>query len=328
MPFSPPDPIRLMHRAGQALGTAATACAAARPGGNNRLYRLETAAGPVALKLYPRAEGDGRDRLGAERAAAVFLAGQGETAIPRFLAAAEDLGFSLFTWVEGEAVTAAGPAEVDQALAFLERLHRWRSAPAAAALPPASEACLSEAELRAQLRHRFERLAQVEDAGLRSFLAARIAPRLVGPDGAGADLPRHVQTLSPSDFGFHNALRRPDGGLVFLDFEYFGWDDPVKLTADILLHPGMDLAPAARARFLAGCAGLYGAEDGDFSARLRRFYPLYGLRWCLILLNEFLPERWARRHWAGAADRDRARHRQLAKAEAMAARLSDAIEPP
>jgi hypothetical protein len=32
------------------------------------------------------------------------------------------------------------------------------------------------------------------------------------------EIPRTERTLSPSDYGFHNALRRPDGTLVFLDF--------------------------------------------------------------------------------------------------------------
>src|SRR5439155_21002106 len=50
------------------------------------------------------------------------------------------------------------------------------------------------------------------------------------------------RTLSPSDFGFHNALRQADGRIIFLDFEYFGWDDPAKMIADFLLHPAMELS--------------------------------------------------------------------------------------
>ena len=53
-----------------------------------------------------------------------------------------------------------------------------------------------------------------------------------------------------------------------------------------------------KARFLAGCRTLF-ARDAGFSDRLDLLHPLYGLRWCLILLNEFLPERWARRAFAG-----------------------------
>ena len=108
----------------------------------------------------------------------------------------------------------------------------------------------------------------------------------------------------PSDFGFHNSLRRPDGSLAFLDFEYFGWDDPVKLTADILLHPGRPLQPTAAARFRRSGDALYG-DDPAFAARLAAYLPLFGLRWVLILLNEFIPERWQRRVLAGEPELER-----------------------
>src|SRR5258707_15893745 len=85
-----------------------------------------------------------------------------------------------------------------------------------------------------------------------------------------AELPQEWRSLVPSDFGFHNSLRRPDGSLAFLDFEYFGWDDPVKLTADILLHPGKPLKPSQRTRFRQAAARLYGG-DPAFSSRLTAY---------------------------------------------------------
>ncbi len=67
--------------------------------------------------------------------------------------------------------------------------------------------------------------------------SARLLAAEAGLDFNG-ELPQEWRSLVPSDFGFHNSLRRNDGSLAFVDFEYFGWDDPVKMTADILLHPG------------------------------------------------------------------------------------------
>ena len=129
------------------------------------------------------------------------------------------------------------------------------------------------------------------------------------------------RTLSPSDFGFHNARRRGDSSLVFLDFEYFGWDDPVKLTADILMHPGMVLSAEEDAAFQAGLAEI-NREDETYGARLSALWPLFALRWCLILLNEFLPERWFRRMYAdGERNRESAQTRQLEKSGAMLRRV-------
>ncbi len=50
--------------------------------------------------------------------------------------------------------------------------------------------------------------------------------------------------------------------------------------------------------------------------------PLFGLCWCLILLNEFLPERWFRRAYADAGlNHATAQARQLDKAEGMLRRM-------
>ena len=42
--------------------------------------------------------------------------------------------------------------------------------------------------------------------------------------------------ISPSDFGFHNAIKTADG-IKFIDFEYAGWDDPCKAVIDFSLQP-------------------------------------------------------------------------------------------
>jgi hypothetical protein len=138
----------------------------------------------------------------------------------------------------------------------------------------------------------------------------------------GAELPQEWRSLVPSDFGFHNSLRRSDGSLAFVDFEYFGWDDPVKLTADMMLHPGNTLALAQRRRFREAATRLYGG-DPAFAGRLSAYLPLFGLRWVLILLNEFIPERWQRRVLAGdAGSWSDAKARQLARAREFLMSLS------
>ncbi len=44
--------------------------------------------------------------------------------------------------------------------------------------------------------------------------------------------------VSPSDFGFHNALLDDGGAISFLDFEYSGRDDPAKLDLRFFLSAG------------------------------------------------------------------------------------------
>ena len=325
------------------LGRPVRAAVRLGGGANSRLYRVADAAGQrFVLKEYLRQPDDGRDRIGAEVRALALFAAHAVEGTPRLLAVDRQRGAVLMEWLDGEPVGVAGTAEADMALAFLGRLHALAPAEGAG-LPEASEACLSLNELLRQLDRRIARLQARPTAGgagvdaaldgcladrlLPAFAAARRAAEhgyhVAGFDAA-APLAARRQTLSPSDFGFHNALRCRRGRLVFLDFEYFGRDDPAKLTADVLLHPGMRLTPEAARHFRAGAAALYGRDPG-YRRRLALLLPLYAVRWALIVLNEFLPERWARRAWAGqAADREAVLARQLAKADAMLARAAPA----
>jgi hypothetical protein len=307
-------------------------------GGNNRVYGAALADGrKVAAKCYPSQKEDPRDRLGVEFGGLSFLAQQGAgSVLPQPLAADREAGVALYEWIEGEAVAASdpearGPGDVDQALGLLAKLHELRLIPGAKALPPGSDPCFSGADLVTGIAGRRMRLGEVaqDNDSLRVFLSGKFDPALEGAGQRaarnyeavgmdfGAAIAERERTLSPSDFGFHNARRRGDGSLVFLDFEYFGWDDPVKMTADILMHPGMVLSAEEDVKFRAGLAEI-NREDETYGARLSALWPLFGLRWCLILLNEFLPERWFRRVYAdGGLDHTAAQARQLEKAEDM-----------
>ena len=56
--------------------------------------------------------------------------------------------------------------------------------------------------------------------------------------------------LNPSDFGAHNIIIRPDDSFCFIDFEDFGWDDPIKIIADFISHPqNVDLSKETKDYF-------------------------------------------------------------------------------
>jgi hypothetical protein len=292
-------------------------------GGNNRLYRSAGRRGQYAVKCYPDDPVEARGRFEREFGGLRFLWDNGVRCVPEPLGLAPARGVAVYRWIEGDRVTGAAAADVGRLAEFAELLHGLRALPAAVALPDAREAVLAPGELHRQLAARIEMLREPARehrplARLLDALGSEIARR--GPPADVAPLDRRVQTLSPADFGFHNALRT-GAGLAFLDFEYFGWDDPVKLVSDVLWHPGMALDAGARQKFYARAADVYGV-DVDFPARFERDAPRYGLRWALIVLNEFLPAVWARRVAAGGdADHPAALARQLAKAESLLERV-------
>jgi hypothetical protein len=301
-------------------------------GRNSRVYRVRRCGECFAVKHYPPRDDDSRDRLKTEFEALVFMERNGITAVPRPLAIDPGRRYALLSWIDGDAIEVAGETDIDMAAGFLSALHRLVGVADSELQPLGAEACLSGSEIVAQLGQRLARLGCVAGAEpglavlldrIADFLFSTVLPqataenRLLGLSFA-RPVPTGSRSLCPSDFGFHNALRGT-AGLTFIDFEYFGWDDPVKLTCDFILHPGMRLPGMLKQRFVKATSQIYGA-DPTFAPRLQMLYPLFALRWCLILLNEFLPERWAYRVRAGAPpDWQKAKERQLGLASALLA---------
>jgi hypothetical protein len=308
-----PEPFRLVRLTG---------------GGNNRVFRVESAGAPVVLKVYYRHPDDPRDRLRADYGFSAFAWSVAARALPEPLARDPAAGMATYGFVAGDKlapgeVTAAHVAE---AAAFFRAVNEHRGDALRAGLPEAAEACFSIAAHLACVERRMERLAGI-DAGtpLGSAAAAVVAGRLHpawcrvrdGVRAAAADPDRPLASddrcLSPSDFGFHNAIRAADGRLRFLDFEYAGWDDPAKMVCDFFCQPAVPVPREHLAGFVGALADLWG-DGAAWRRRVGLLLPVYELKWCCIMLNEFLPSADSRRAFAGAgADREARRAAQLAK---------------
>ena len=288
-------------------------------GRNSQVLRVDCTDGSAfAAKAYFKSDHDPRDRLGVEFHALEFLKTQrvSQVAEPRAKDSARQVG--IYEFVHGQALRAgdAGEREVDQAVEFLRLLKAVSAIATTREFCPASEACFSIDAILQSVDGRLARLqkAAAGSPDLARFLREDLLPfRIAAEDWCIDHCRRHTismtgeialeeRTLSPSDFGFHNALRQPDGELVFLDFEYFGWDDPAKTISDFLLHPAMALTPALKQRFFSGAilALQTPGSSAPLSARVEAVYPLFGLKWCAILLNEFTLEHMARRCFADA----------------------------
>ena len=307
---------------GRLLGQPVTELEWIGGGGNSRIYKLP---GPHAGKVY-----FGQHRLEAEFSALQFLWRHGVRCVPQPIAADPASRLAVYEYIEGTKFAASDvtASDIDAAVEFLAALKRLASEPDATALPAAAEACFTAQAIVQNLRSRSPRLAGAP--ALNEFLNKGFLPmleRLAAKLPVEAELSADQRTLSPSDFGFHNALRRPDGRLVFLDFEYFGWDDPAKMVSDFLLHPALELPENLKHRFVTGIYRQFAANK-SLAKRVETVYPLFGLKWCLIMLNEFVPEDLQRRGFAsgGSLDRSTAQARQLEKARRMLARIEREYE--
>ena len=134
---------------------------------------MRAPSGEYALKHYPKSD-DHRDRLGTEAGALRLM--QGLACVPRLHGIDRARGTLLLEWIDGVPVDRVTDADIDAGVAFLAAVHALRRHADAAAQPPASEACLSGAEIARQVEARRARLRDTGDAALVEFLAREFTP--------------------------------------------------------------------------------------------------------------------------------------------------------
>lgn len=272
-------------------------------GGNSQIYKIYDGQKYFALKKYPTIKGNVVNRIEAEIKACKFMHESGIRNTPSVIATSSELNIAIYDWIDGVPTGNTGINDIEQSMSFIKNLKTLSKLPQANLLPMAAEACLSRQTLIDQIWGRILKLKDANDLFrlLDTFLRDEIEPvwaQLIEWQQStfknivwDKNLDKKYQVLSPSDFGFHNALRMSNNNLYWLDFEYFGWDDPVKLVADFIWHPAMSLTENQQHRWIEGCSNIF-SDDPLFTKRLRSDYPLYGMRWALILLNEFLVDGW------------------------------------
>jgi len=306
-------------------------------GGNNRVYSAEYGGRKLLVKQYYRHPSDARDRLHAEDTFLRYAAVAGIACVPRTVAADARLGLGCYEFVEGSKLE--GPdvsaARVSEAAEFFLKLNDPAHRAAARILPRASEACFSIGEHFAMVDRRTAQLAGIPDnadvdRAARDFVGELAAAwegvkHRIAREASGRSQPLDAlvveQCVSPSDFGFHNALLRKTGELCFLDFEYAGWDDPAKMVGDFFSHPAVPVAREHFDRFVR-LTMEFSPHARVLEARARLLLPVFQTKWCCIILNEFIPEFARRRRFADpGVDEGGRKRRQLEKARRLFASM-------
>ena len=310
------------------------------PGGaNNVVARVKQGPETFLAKMYFNHPRDPRDRLGTEFSTLTFMWNNGLRCIPRPIAMNRDCNLGVYQFIHGSRLASGQVTwhDVLQLCDLLRAMWMLRERPGADQLSDASEACFS---LRTYFDHVQARLERVETAlrdnvdslarelvltqtrpaweTLSAFVEKRSKAYQVDLD---AVLPKARRTLSPADHGFHNTLRNSEGNLVFLDFEYAGWDQPAQMLANACLQPEVPLPAELRKQFLKIMV-IEMPGDDQLVFWLRLLYPLLSFKWSLIMLNEFLPVSGQRRSFASVNAEDR----RAAQLEKSRRQLQDCLQ--
>ena len=283
-------------------------------GFNNRASRIDTGQKRYLLKEYFRDDKDPRDRLGAEFDFCCFAFSNGVGGVAKPYASHTTAGLGLYEFIEGVDCRSGDISleRVLEAANFFKRLNMYKGSPAARKLGRASEACFSLEDHLHCVSRRVDRVSAIAGDDSVSQQAAQFAKehleqwiKEIQENLYNYDISQETgeseHCLSPSDFGFHNMLVDSRGVLRFFDFEYAGWDEPAKMVCDFFCQPRIPVPVDWMEPFVEEA---FGEESwtGDVMNRIQLLYPLYRVKWCCIMMNEFLPEGGRRRAFSANTD--------------------------
>ncbi len=303
---------------------------------NAKVYKVQhNQFGVCALKFFPAH--DQLVSLKREVLAVTVLRKQGCQAVPKILAVNDKENYVLYQWLEGQKIAEATQEDMQQIFNFLQDL-KILSLTTTEQFQPAKDACFSIKAVWQLIYRRYCNLtlsqevsvlgnfmkklyAMIECIERSSYKNRAFAPMM-------QDIHQQERILSPSDISFNNMIKVGGHKIYFIDFEFFGWDDPIKLMCDFLWHPQNKLSRSLQHSFLEQCFKLFKA-DHFFKQRLAVLYPCYGLIWSMIILNNFVPQIWQNRvhqQLVDASTKETILRAQLTKAEIYLQRINEADE--
>jgi hypothetical protein len=274
-------------------------------GANNLVLLFEQGSARWIVKRYAEDAGDKRDRLGAESRFLRYAQQAAPGVCPALGGVDPGAKLALLSYIDGCAMTDTDITveTVTAAAAFLSALNQPHMRSQGEILEPAADAAFSATHHMALIDARVGALVQKAvgtsetEGPLREMLgdlqrhrdaASDLARNAVKRGEIEDRITRAQQIISPSDFGFHNALMTAEG-LRFIDFEYAGWDDPAKTLSDVFLQPRLVIGRAWRELFLKES----GFADPERAAMVRRadiLAPLFAVKWACIVLRPLLPD--------------------------------------
>lgn len=285
------------------LGTTAETLVQLRGGINNHVLRCGSLGGYWVIKGYPALQSTKRDRMQAEveflRYSHLVAPGR----VPKLIAVDNDRRCVVLEHIAGEAYPEGKPPPIKDLQAgveFFQRLNANLNLASEMIRLDAAEGFLSLREHMSNVR---ERLNAMSTDQLPAALRARAVRLLRQLDGKAEQVQIKLEAeinscavedaldpenrcVSPSDFGFHNAIKTVEG-VTFIDFEFAGWDDPAKAAADFLLQPRIPISRDCH----PGLSDCFANEDPITIIRFKALLPILRLKWACIILSILKSER-------------------------------------
>lgn len=301
--MNPPEFVR--HWA-QELGSSYQSIIQLKGGINNHVFCCSSRDLKWVIKGYPLDQPDQRDRMQAE---IEFLQYAGQVAperVPELMAVDHGRRCVVLEYIEGETFREGIPPPTEAvsfAIDFFRLLNADLSTAKQMVTMDAAESFLGLTE---HLNNIGQRLNQMEYKGLPDEVQIQASDLLRSMQRRHETLKEitadkiskgeildvispEERCISPSDFGFHNAIWTRKG-VKFIDFEFAGWDDPAKAMLDFILQPRIPLYQEHSP--LRGT--VKEQENVEFALRYNALKPILSLKWLCIILSVLSKDRMER----------------------------------
>ena len=275
-------------------------------GKNSKVYKIISKKKNIIIKQY---YGKNCKRIKHEYNFYNYLKDKNIKNIPSPLAYDFKNNLAAFSFLEGKKIKKIKKKHIIQLTNFISSINKKKNLHKIAL---ATEGIKNRENFIRICKKRIEKLKLVDNKSLINkklhiFLKRKIIPKfkLLNKDIINNDIinnPKFKLTkkdmiISPSDVGFHNIIEKKNK-LFFFDFEYAGVDDQIKLICDFYCQPNQIISLKLKNLFKLKIISKYeNFKDLDYLVNI--FLPINYLKWCCIILNEFIRKKKNIRKHAG-----------------------------
>jgi len=283
-----------------------------KSGKNSKIYKINTGKKIIILKSY---YGKNNTRIKKEFEFYQYLNQENIKNVITPIAFDFRNNFAAFPFIEGNKIKIIKKNHIVQFANFINKINQKNKYPKKLGL--ATEGIMNRKNYIEICKKRINKLQLVDKKGLikkdfHLFLTTKIIPKFNFFKKKINDrkilnhtkykLYKKDMIISPSDFGFNNAIVSGKK-IFFFDFEYSGYDDSVKLICDFYCQPNQKVSPKLKEIFKVKIIKNY-KNYKELDYLISELLPINYIKWCCIILNEFLPSKLNTRKHAGQLNKN------------------------
>ena len=266
---------------------------------NVAIERTQKGIIQVVKKYRDMTAQDSRDRYKSEMEFLGYLRKCNIQNVPEIIENDDKARILYLEYIEGGKIRDINDEIIENITTFIKEANKPELAKEREKLGEASESINTLEELHLNLRNRLDQLVNIDNhckiatlakiwlkKELSNEIEKRIDKSMSRSQIREFNLTEQQKIASPSDVGIHNTIKRKDGVLYFIDFEYSGKDDLAKFACDWIIQPEKPFSESQESTMIDKLVYKMNHINKGWVNRYEIIKPLLEMKWCLIMLNK------------------------------------------